>query len=204
MHPSVLSTIVSVALLGSELASANGDGTHALYVNATPILDSATPAYLDTADSALGKKQSFTEMARLPQATKPVSPSTTGSLTGNDELFWLASLGSLAAVIVTKRETVVKVLAGVTRPTRAPSVSSRIAQSESADARGWRLSRFEELAADTPPLYESLDDAASYDAKVVPIQRARRYRGVATARRRTSLDDEVIDVEARIVCPPSQ
>lgn len=70
-------------------------------------------------------------------------------------------------------------------------------------AKGWRLSRFEELPdTELTPLYGSLDDdeAAPNIDNVVPLHRAEGSTKPRSRRPHATLDStEVIDIEARLV-----
>lgn len=115
-------------------------------------------------------------------------------------LAWLALSGVAAVTLVARRyrhQTSRWLLRGSTPTSTQPAPW----HADECDAQGWRLSRIEELPAETlTPLYSSLDDAdeRASAANVIPID---RHRGAPSPQSRFNrsrpIDLDIEDVESR-------
>lgn len=160
-------------------------------LTATAWSGSATPASFSDVATADLTISTAPLAAPTPPAEQGVSP------------WWLAlPLPGLAAWALHRRRSR-RPIANEDNDT-APNgwAITRWMQGPQSEARGWRLSRFEELAEpDFTPLYGSLDDPdlPAVD-NVVPLHRASEAQ--TSKPRRTYADHhktDVIDIEARLV-----
>lgn len=155
---------------------------------------------------------SFNEVATANTHTTPVTldvaaSASTRSPDRSTSPWWLASMAlpipALALWALRRRSARTP-----TDDDDAPAgwaITRWMTQSAPSNARGWRLSRFEELPEpDFTPLYGSLDDDARPTVdNVVPLHRAAHAPQTPSARQQSRITghdtSDVIDIEARLV-----